>query len=135
VQALQTAIVTEKARMKLEDLRKLLEAPKTPKTGEPRTITGVDLGYDIAASVGTTLLQCKRCDMVMTVSEHLQGDIVFAFCPRCDAGCVMCGRTHDENGDPLEIRETGTEKRPVCNGCRVDYYDPFLDVFLPAKQP
>jgi hypothetical protein len=117
--------------MKLEDLRKLYEAPELPKQPKMEAITGTDLahGPDSAAM----MLRCIECDLVMTITDPASPTLVRAHCPRCDTGCSMCKRLRDADGNTLRIRATGTEKRRVCDQCSYDYYDILADRFTSVK--
>jgi hypothetical protein len=113
--------------MKLEELRALYAVPEVPKEPKLETAIGVDpaCGPDKTAVV----LRCDRCDLVMTITEHAKADILLAYCPSCDVGCAMCKRLRDDDGNKLRIRETGSEKRRVCDRCRFEYYDVLADRF------
>lgn len=114
--------------MKLEELRKMYELPKAPKME-------AYVGIDPAFGPGSTVhgIKCGGCGLVMT----LEAPLVL----RCACGtfhlrgepCAMCARSHDDEGRMLRIRETGTEKRSVCDQCCYDYYDLLADRFTSEK--
>jgi hypothetical protein len=68
----------------------------------------------------------------MTVSKHIRGDVVLAYCEHCDVGCSMCRKTHDQDGKPLRVYKVAGEGRRVCYQCgRKGYdYDALRDEFV-----
>lgn len=95
--------------MKLNDLRKMYEAPKHEKDdldSEDGPVERVQVAYGVDLALGpdwnVCSYRCVKCGLVNQFAVPHSLPVFVPLCLQCDA-CAVCHGVHDKNNAPLTL--------------------------------